>query len=338
MFDMPRGDIHPALVHGEHYLLGVGSKVDFTLPLCADITNRVAFRIPNNDEPGSQALHELFVVKPDGREILVASALDDKPGNMGYLPFDRSNLPPEENAAIAAVDTSPTIFEQGWQEFANAPAFEVAPRDIFARPGDTLLFRTTNVADPMYGLMIWFPQRGLEYQAFIEIEVPETPGGEPGDPRPPPPVPGTCEPETKDAFVELGRGGDTFVPWPPAESKLELGPQGSLMFLVGVRGRGFAPGNPSDPLDLQNPVLLIRLALDAPPDSGGRVIADGRWRRGFGTSGSDLVLPAVRPTVPVGAANRTQLLNQTIYAEVRLVDAVTEKTYCQDTTFTATAN
>lgn len=335
MYDMARGTIHPDLVHGEHYLLGVGSMVEFSVPLCDDITGRVAFRMPNNDEEGADALHELFVVRPNGTEVLVASALDTEPGSSGYLPFNRSSLPEEEVSLIAATNTSATGTETGWQEFAAVPAFEVAPRDIYAQAGDRLLYRTTNVSDRMYGLMIWYPQRGLEYQAFVEVEVPRVPGGEGGDPRAPPPEPGLCSPTTADGFVELGRSGLEFQAFPPAESQLQFGPQGSLMFLSAVRGRGFTPGDPSNPLDPTNPVLLIRLALDAPPAAGGRIIADGRWQRGFDIDGPDAVLLQVRPTVPVSAATYMDLSNQMIYAEVRVVDAPTGKTYCQDTTFTA---
>lgn len=335
MFDVQRGEIHPALVHGEHYLLGAGSRVDFSIPLCADITDEVALRIPNNDEAGADVLHELLVVKPDGREILIASAIDAEAGSSGYLPFDRQNLPPEEVAAIAATNTAVRGVDLGWHDFAQAPPFDLAPRDIYAATGDSLVFRTTNISDRMYGLMIWFPQNGLEYQAFLEVRVPAVPGGEGGVPRSPPPEPGRCEPPTVDAYVELGKGTTIFEPFPPNVSALETGPQGSLMFLVAARGRGFEPGVAGDPLERTNPYLQIVLALDAAPSSGGRVIADGRWQRGFTVVGDDLVLMQVRPTVPVGAANRSQLVNRTIYAEVRLVDAPTGTTYCQDTTFTA---
>ncbi len=335
MYDMVRGRIHPDLVHGEHYLLGIGSMVEFSVPLCDDITGRVAFRMPNNDEEGADALHELFVVRPNGTEVLVASALDTEPGSSGYLPFNRSSLPPDQVSQIAATNTAANGTEMGWQEFAAVPAFEVAPRDIYAQAGDRLLYRTTNVSDRMYGLMVWYPQRGLEYQAFIEVEVPEVPGGEGGDPRAPPPEPGLCAPTTAEGFVELGRSGPEFGAFPPAESRLQFGPQGSLMFLSAVRGRGFAAGDPANPLDPTNPVLLIRLALDAPPAAGGRVIADGRWQRGFDTVGADAVLLEVRPTVPVSAATYMDLSNQMVYAEVRVVDAVTGTTYCQDTSFTA---
>ncbi len=335
MFDVARGDIHPRLVHGEHYLLGAASRVEFSVPLCADITDEVAIRIPNNDEPGADVLHELLIVKPDGREILVASAIDAEAGSSGYLPFDRSNLPAAEVADIAATNTSVRGTELGWHDFADAPPFPEAPRDIYARVGDTLLFRTTNISNKMYGLMIWFPQNGLEYQAFLEVRVPASPGGESGIPRPPPPELGPCEPPSPNGFIELGRGTMTFQPFPPNQAVLETGPQGSLMFRVAVRGRGFNGGNVTDPLDPMNPLLHIDLALDAMPSAGGRIVADGRWQRGFTTVGDDLVLVPIRPTVPVGAANRSQLMNAEIYAEVRIVDATTGTTYCQDLTFTA---
>ena len=333
MYDVQRGEIHPDLVHGEHYILGAGSFVDFTIPLCADITDRLAFRMPNNDEPGSQANYELFIVR-EGREILVADALDAEPGNMGYLPFNRSNLPEAERAQVAETNTNPRGMRNGWAEFANAPPFPTAPRDIFARPGDKLLLRVTNVADPMYGLMIWFPQSGLHYQAFLEIEVPMAPGGEEGIPKPPPPEPGPCELPTADEFIELGTGEIEFIPFPPNEGKVVTGPQGSFMFLVAVRGKGFSPGNPSDRLGPESPYLLMKLGLGDYPSDGGRIVADGSWWRAFDRVDDHLVLANVLPTVPVDAARGHELYGATIYVETTLVEAPTGKTFCQRETFT----
>ena len=333
MFAVPRGEIHPELVHGEHYLLGPGAFVDFTVPLCADLSDRVAFRLANNDDPGSVALHQLFVVRGD-KEILIAEARDDVPGNFGYLPFDRSSLPDEEEEALADVDTSPTSSKRGWAELPDAPDFETRPKDVLARAGDTLLFRSTNLSTQMYGLMVWFPQDGLEYQSFLEVHVPEVPGGEDGDARPPPPVPGPCEAATAERFVELGAGEAAFTPAPPAEVKVEPGPQGSLMFVVAVRGRGFAAGDPERPSADENPLLLIRLALDAPPEEGGRIVADGFWRRGFEVRSGELQLLGVRPTVPVGAAIAEELDRATIYAEVKLVEP-DGATLCARARFTA---
>lgn len=335
MFDVPRGDIHPELVHGEHYLLGPGSFVEFSIPLCDDITDEIVMRLPNNDEPGAVARHELFITRGD-REILVAAATDDEPGSMGYLPFNRTNLPREERERIAQTKTDPTKSETGWQEFLDAPGFAEAPRDIFAKAGDTLTFRSTNISDKMYGLMVWFPQRGLEYQAFIEVRVPEVPGGIEDDGRPPPPEPGPCAPPSESAFVELGRGETSFTPFPPYTVPVVVGPQGSLMFVLAIRGAGFAPGDPARPSDPTNPLVTLRLALDRLPSEGGRVVADGTWRRGFSTEGDRLVLTDVRPTVPVGAASMVELLGQTIHAEIMLTDALSGTTFCQAERLTAT--
>jgi hypothetical protein len=332
MFDQPRGRIHPDLVHGEHYLLGPGSFVEFTTPLCGDITDKVAFRLANNDESGSVALHQL-IVRRGSRDFVVAEARDDVPGNFGYIPFDRSSLPSEEMRKIADTNTHPSDTEYGWEDFASAPEFESAPRDILTRPGDTLVFRSTNVSDQMYGLMIWFPQSGLEYQSFVEVEVTDTPGGEDGEAQSPPPQPGPCEEASATRFIELGQGVDRFQAFPPAEAMIETGPQGSLMFVVAIRGKGFEPGNTSSPNDSTNPLLLIRLALDRAPSRGGRIVADGFWRRGFGEQDGYSQLLGVRPTVPSGAATLSELLGHTIFAEVKLVEP-NGATLCTETTFT----
>jgi len=335
MYDVSRGTIHPDLVHGEHYLLGPGAFVEFSHPLCADITDNVAFRMPNNDEPGAVAFHQLFVVR-GGNEMLIAEAIDDEPGNMGYLPFNRSSLPVEERARVSQTRTHPVSQEQGWAEFANAPPFEQSPQDLWTRRGDTLLYRVTNISDFMYGLMIWFPQNGLEYQAFLEIEVPTIPGGEVGLPTRPPPTPGPCAVRTSSQFIELGKGETSFEAYPPQVNPVEIGPQGSLMFMVAVRGDGFTPGDSTNPLSPTNPLLVIRLALDAPPGhSDARIIADGLWQRGFRTQDGRFVLTGVRPTVPVGAAIMQEVAGHVIYAETILVDGMTGVTLCEKTTFTA---
>ncbi len=123
------------LVHGEHFLVGVGSFVEFTITLCDDITGNVAFYIPNFDVEGSVALHELFVVR-DGVETLIAEATDDEPGTSGYNPFVR---------VIEGVDPD-------------------------ARAGDTLLLRSTNVSGASFSVMVWRPPS--EYESWILVEIP----------------------------------------------------------------------------------------------------------------------------------------------------------------------
>ena len=95
--EVPRNLGPPGLVHGEHFLIGVGSFVEFTITLCDDITGNVAFYIPNFDDagnpamgiPGSRALHQLIVVHRAGGETLIAETIDDEPGRSGYNPFIR---------------------------------------------------------------------------------------------------------------------------------------------------------------------------------------------------------------------------------------------------------
>jgi len=77
------------LVHGEHFLVGSGAFVEISTTLCDDINGDVVLYIPNFDQDGSVSLHELLVVHADGRETLVAEAVDDEPGFSGYSPFVR---------------------------------------------------------------------------------------------------------------------------------------------------------------------------------------------------------------------------------------------------------
>ena len=333
MFDVPRGRPHADLVHGEHFLPGAGSFTEFTMPLCGDITDEIGLRMPDSDDDGAQAMYQLFVVR-GADEILVAEALDEDQGNRGRRPFVRSSLPEAERLAIAQTNTSPAGVRHGWAEFADAPPFAHPPQDIFARPGDTLLLRVTNTAEPVYGLMVWFPQAGLVFQPFVEVHVPVSPGGQRGQPLPPAPEPGPCVAETPDRFVALGGGETEFVPFPPNEGPVVWGPQGSLMFLLALRGKGFSAGTRSDPLGPDSPYLVMRLALDGYPDSGGRLVADGTWRRPFERSGEHLVLTNLQPTVPDGAAWTNDLIGHTIYADTKLVDAPTGDTLCNQTTFT----
>ncbi len=124
-----------ALVHGEHFLVGAGAFAEFRTVLCDDITGDVVFYIPNYDEAGSQALHELFVVH-EGQELLVASAVDDEAGQSGYNPFVR---------VLAGVDPD-------------------------AAPGDTLLLRSTNLNGVPFSVMVWQPPS--EYESWLRVEVP----------------------------------------------------------------------------------------------------------------------------------------------------------------------
>ena len=124
-----------ALVHGEHFLVGPGSFVEFTITLCDDITGDVAFYIPNFDETGSRALHQLFVVH--GRdEHLIAEAIDEEAGQSGYNPFVR---------VLSGADP-----------------------DVV--PGDTLLLRSINLSGHDFSVMVWRPPS--EYESWIMVEVP----------------------------------------------------------------------------------------------------------------------------------------------------------------------
>jgi hypothetical protein len=124
-----------ALVHGEHFLVGPGSFVEITTTLCDDITGEVTFYLPNFDQDGSVALHELFVVH-EGRETLIAEATDDEPGFSGYNPFVR---------VLSGLDPDVT-------------------------PGDRLLLRSTNISGAPFSVMVWRPPS--EYESWIVIEVP----------------------------------------------------------------------------------------------------------------------------------------------------------------------
>jgi hypothetical protein len=124
-----------ALVHGEHFLVGPGAFVEISATLCDDITGDVTFYIPNFDQEGSVALHELFVVH-DGVESLIAEVIDEEPGFSGYNPFVR---------VVSGVDP------------------DVAP-------GDRLLLRSTNLASAAFSVMVWRPPS--EYESWIVVEVP----------------------------------------------------------------------------------------------------------------------------------------------------------------------
>lgn len=318
MFDVPRGSIHETLRHGEHYLAESGSFVEFAIPLCADLDAEVGFRLPNNDSTGSVARHELFVVR-EGTEVLVAEAVDAEPGNSGYIPFDRSSLAASARDQIAQTITRPQSEERGWQEFATARPFETPPRDLRTRPGDTLLFRSTSLADVMYGLMIWYPRESLEYQSFVEVHVPPGPGGEPmsGSAIP---TAGPCSEQTRDLFLELGTGTHLFESFPATQAKIESGPQGSLMLVLSLRARGFDPGNPTNATDPRNPWVAIQIAKAGRPQLGAALVADGVWRRGFSSSGEDSVLLGLRATAPDGVG-LSELEGPLLFAEAELVSS-----------------
>jgi len=124
-----------ALVHGEHFLVGPGAFVEFSIPLCEDITGEVAFYIPNFDVEGSRALHQLFVVH-DGAETLIAEATDDEAGQRGYNPFVRV----------------------------------LSGTDPVAIAGDTLLLRSTNLNGYQFSVMVFNPPS--EYESWILVTVP----------------------------------------------------------------------------------------------------------------------------------------------------------------------
>ncbi|MFO0709427.1 MAG: hypothetical protein U0353_06285 [Sandaracinus sp.] len=125
-----------ALVHGEHFLVGRGAFVEISTTLCEDITGEVVLYIPNFDQDGSVALHELLVVHADGSETLVAEATDDEPGFSGYNPFVR---------VISGTDP-----------------------DVV--PGDRLVLRSTNLSGAPFSVMVWRPPS--EYESWIVVEVP----------------------------------------------------------------------------------------------------------------------------------------------------------------------
>ena len=123
------------LVHGEHFLVGPGAFVEITAVLCDDITGDVAFYIPNFDEPGSVALHQLLV-RRGGEEQIIAEVTDDEPGSSGYNPFVRR---------VAGVDP-----------------------DVI--PGDQLVLRSINVSGASFSVMVWRPPS--EYESWVLVEVP----------------------------------------------------------------------------------------------------------------------------------------------------------------------
>lgn len=124
----------PGIVHGEHFLVGPGAFVEFAVTLCGDITGDFTLYIPNFDELGSRARHELFVVH-EGEETRIGDAIDEEPGSSGYNPFIR---------VIEGVDP-----------------------DVV--PGDTLLLRSTNLSGAAFSVMVWRPPS--EYESWVLVEV-----------------------------------------------------------------------------------------------------------------------------------------------------------------------
>lgn len=123
------------LVHGEHFLVGVGAFVEFETTLCDDVTGDVTLYIPNFDVTGSQALHQLFVVH-DGVEYLIAEAIDEEAGQSGYNPFVRV----------------------------------LSGTDHDAGDGDILRLRSTNLNGLQFSVMVWQPPS--EYESWILVTVP----------------------------------------------------------------------------------------------------------------------------------------------------------------------
>lgn len=124
------------IVHGEHFLVGPGAFTEFAIDLCADLTGAVALYIPNYDQAGSRALHQLLVQSADGGEQLIAQAIDDEAGQSGYNPFVRV----------------------------------LAGADPIAGPGDQLVLRSTNLSGAAFSVMVWQPPS--EYESWILVEVP----------------------------------------------------------------------------------------------------------------------------------------------------------------------
>jgi hypothetical protein len=123
------------LVHGEHFLVGVGSYAEFTIPLCDDVGPSIVFYVPNYDETGSRALHQLVVAR-GADESLIAEAIDEEAGQSGYNPF------------VRAID-------------GDDPA---------ASRNDRLLLRSTNLNGIPFSVMVWQPPS--EYESWIVVEVP----------------------------------------------------------------------------------------------------------------------------------------------------------------------
>jgi len=122
------------LVHGEHFLVGVGAFAEFTTSICGDLGPSVVLYIPNYDETGSRALHRLLVAR-DGVEQPIAEAIDEEAGQNGYNPFVR---------VIDGIDPDATA-------------------------GDRLVLRSTNLNGIPFSVMVWRPPS--EYESWIVVEV-----------------------------------------------------------------------------------------------------------------------------------------------------------------------
>jgi len=123
------------LVHGEHFLVGIGSYAEFAIELCDDLDGEMAFYIPNYDEPGSRTLHQLLVVG-DAGEQLIAEAIDEEAGQSGYNPFVRV----------------------------------LSGADPVAGTGDLLVLRSTNLSGVAFSVMVWYPPS--DYESWVLVEVP----------------------------------------------------------------------------------------------------------------------------------------------------------------------
>ncbi len=122
------------VVHGEHYLLGEGAFAEWHIRVCADLGPRIRFYIPNNDDPGSEARHRLFVSR-GGVQTLLAETVDTQAGESGYNPFDTTEV----------------------------------RRNVVLRTGDELLLRTTNLNDVIYSVMVFRPPS--EYMSYLEVTL-----------------------------------------------------------------------------------------------------------------------------------------------------------------------
>ncbi len=136
----PGEEPHPlgpdGIVHGEHFLVGPGAFAEFAIELCDDLGGDVALYIPNFDEAGSRALHQVLVVDATGDEQLIAQAIDEEAGQSGYNPFVRV----------------------------------LAGADPIAGAGDLLVLRSTNLSGVAFSVMVWRPPS--EYESWIVVEVP----------------------------------------------------------------------------------------------------------------------------------------------------------------------
>jgi len=126
----PRSLGPPELVHGEHFLVGIGAYTEFAMNLCADVTGDIALYIPNYDEAGSRALHQVLA-----GDVEIGRAIDEEAGQSGYNPFVRV----------------------------------VAGTDPDAGPGGLLILRSTNLSGVPFSVMVWQPPSEYESWILVEV-------------------------------------------------------------------------------------------------------------------------------------------------------------------------